>query len=554
MQRTADLISDQGGLDMRMLRRARKLAAMLALGMVFLGISLSGTLAQAQVSSNGRLIIATLDEPETLDPQKATGIGTVQLAFLLYDSLVSLDYNLRIVPGLAERWQRSADGLSWTFYLRRGVRFHSGKPLVAADVKWTFERRLAKETGSPNAWRIADIDRIETPDDYTVVFHLKKPSRIFLLELAAGFSSILNPQAVQAAGREYGHRVVDGTGPFKLKYWRPGQEIVLERNDAYTWGPPFYSNRGPAYLREVVWKIIPEYTTRLLQLEAGQVDMILRHVPPFEVDRLRRHPYVQVMDYPVLITRFIGFRVDHPAFRDVEVRRAISEAINKRQITQSVYFGLAEPADVPLAPNTYGRWDGKDGVTYTYDPQAAARRLDRAGWRIGPSGVREKDGVRLSGLRLYALPQYRDELSLVQADLKRVGIDIELQLLESSALFPALAKGEHDFYFMNIPYNSADVLYGYFHSEARPAPNRHAWADPETDRLFAIWRTSLDENEALAAIKEVQKIIIENAVWVPMYYPKSLVAVNTRTVRGFKPHPEYDNGSYKLLDTWSVRQ
>lgn len=509
------------------------------------------SLAQAQ---GGRLIIAELQEPETLDPHRGTGIGLVQQAFLLYDTLLALDYELNLTPGLAHSWEVSEDGLTVTFWLRDDVTFHSGKPLVASDVVYTFQRRLDPELASPNAFRVADIVSIEAPDDYTVVMHLAKPSRTLLLELAAGFSSILNPEAVEAAGRDYGRTVVDGTGPFKLARYIPGQEITLDRNDAYRWGPPFYENSGPAHLAQVTWQIIPEYITRMLQLETGQADMVVRHVPPFEVDRLRSARNLDIIDFPVLITRFIGFRTNHPAFQDVEVRRAISEAVNKEQIAQSIYFGLAEAATVPLAPNTYGRWLGEGGATYQFDPEAARARLDAAGWTVGANGIREQGGVRLEGLRLYALPQYRDELSLVQADLKAIGVGVELQVLESSALFPALAAGEHDFYFMNIPYNSADVLYGYFHSTARPAPNRHAWADELTDQYFDTWRTSLNEAEALEAIAAAQQRVLEEAVFIPMYYPRSLVAINTSTVEGFRPHPEYDNGTYKLLDTRSTRR
>ncbi len=283
---------------------------------------------------------------------------------------------------------------------------------------------------------------------------------------------------------------------------------------------------------------------------AGEIDLILRQIAATDVKRFKKAG-IDVMTVPVLSTRLMAFRISSPGLDDVNVRRAIAHAINKKEIVDSLYTDIASPADWPLAPNTPGRKvDSK--VVYPYDPQKARKILDDAGWKV-VNGIRQKGGVKLDGLVFISRSQYRDELSLIQSQLAKINIGVKTEPLESLGFWPALSKAQHNIFHLNLPYESADILYSYLNSKARPTPNAHDFADPKVDELLLKFRTAPDRKESLAATAEVQRIMMERALWVPLYYPLGTHAVNPKVVHEFRPHPDYDTGSHKLLDVWTTR-
>ncbi|HEX7070172.1 MAG TPA: ABC transporter substrate-binding protein, partial [Rhodothermales bacterium] len=176
----------------------------------------------------------------------------------IYDTLVTVQPDLSTIdPGLAESWEVSEDGLTYTFTLKQGVEFHSGDPMTASDVKFTIERWLAEETASPTKHRIAGITRVDAPDDKTVILELEQRNNELLINLASGFGGILNQSFVEEHGADYGTLAVDGTGPFRLENWAPRAEATLTRFEKYTWGPPFFENSGPAHIEKLHFRIIP---------------------------------------------------------------------------------------------------------------------------------------------------------------------------------------------------------------------------------------------------------------------------------------------------------
>jgi len=197
--------------------------------------SLTG-LPGAQAQPNP-LIIGQPTDAESLDPHKVTAVIAVERMYNLYDTLVNLDFDLEtITPGLADSWQISPDGKTYTFALKKGVKFHSGKPLTAQDVKFTLDRWRDPATASPTKHRIAEVEEVTAKDDHTVVMRLKDRSNYLLFNLASGFASILNPEAIKKHGANYGTLAVDGTGPFKFKEWVLRDRFVAERNPDYAWG------------------------------------------------------------------------------------------------------------------------------------------------------------------------------------------------------------------------------------------------------------------------------------------------------------------------------
>jgi peptide/nickel transport system substrate-binding protein len=512
----------------------------------------AATPSSSPIQEDGVLIVGVHSEPKRLDPQKDTGIETVTWVKAVFDSLLTVDYNMKIVPLLAESLPTvSANGLTYTFKLRKDVKFHSGKPLTSEDVKFTFDRWLNKETASPTAPRMAAIDKVETPDPQTVVFRLKQPYNTFMTELSTGFASILNRDDVLAQGANWGVKSADGTGPFKFTNWVRNDHLTLTRFDGYRWGPAFYKNRGPAHLKEITIKFITEYNVRVMKLEAGELDLVLRMIPATDIPRLKKSG-IDVLTVPILCTRLMAFRISTPGLDDVNVRRAIAHAINKKELVDNLYTGIASPADWPLEANTPGvKIDSK--YVYSYDPEKAKKILEDAGWKV-VNGIRQKGSVRLENLVFISRSQYRDELGLIQSQLAKINIGIKTQPLESLGFWPALTKNEHNLFHLNLPYESSDILYSYLHSKSRPTPNAHDFADPKVDQLLMTYRNAPTQQESLAATAEVQRIMMDQALWVPLYYPLGTHALNPKVVHDFNPHSDYDTGSHKLLDIWTTRK
>lgn len=205
------------------------------LGLIGLALLLPAQLALSAPAAGKTFVFARQEETETLDPHKTTTISSAEVDYLLYDTLTSLDYDNTVKPGLAEKWTISPDGKTYTFTLRQGVKFHSGKNLTASDVKFTMDRWKTVR-GSPTAFSIASVDRVEAPNATTVVMYLKEPLSILLINLAGYGASILNEEFTARLGDDYGTGVgkVDGTGPFTLREWVRNDRLVVTKNPNYT--------------------------------------------------------------------------------------------------------------------------------------------------------------------------------------------------------------------------------------------------------------------------------------------------------------------------------
>jgi ABC-type transport system substrate-binding protein len=515
-------------------------------GLACLALVLPAPLAMGAPPSGGMLVFARDQETETLDPHRTTAVSSAEVDYLLYDTLTSLDYDNTVKPGLADKWEISPDGKTYTFTLRRGVRFHSGKPLTSADVKFTLDRwRTLK--GSPTAFNIAPVESVDTPTPSTIVLHLKEPLSILLINLANYAGSILNQEFVSRAGDDYGTGVgkVDGTGPFMLKDWVRNDRLTVTRNPNYHWGPPVYKNRGPAHFETVVFRTIAEDAPRVAAVQLGEAQFD-EAVPAVQVDRLAKDDRVKVIRYSDLNTWFLGFKTGRKQLADVKVRQAINYAINKRELIAGGFYGLAEEAYGPLAPGTPGWWRDVTKAGYHYNPSTAKRLLDEAGWKpVKEGGIRQKDGQPLAVNFLY-FPESHVEamINLIQADLAGVGVDARTQRLEWTAFLAALRAGQHDMFIINVRYVTPDVLYFYFHSKQRPAPNRFDWADPDTDRLLETSRASTNEGERMAAYQKLQEIVVTNAIWVPLVHEKRVVIASPHLLVP-KMHA---NVLYKMLD------
>ena len=496
------------------------------------------------------LIIGQPTDADSLDPHKVSAVIAVERMYNLYDTLVNLDFDMQtITPGLAESWTISPDGKLYTFKLKRGVKFHSGKPLTAQDVKYSFDRWRDPATASPTRSRVTEIEEVVAKDDQTVVIRTKDRSNYLLFNLTSGFASIVNADAIKQHGANYGTLAVDGTGPFKFKEWVLRDRFVVERNPEYRWGPPMFKNRGPAKLERVVWRVIPEDATRLFELEQGGGINVSRWIAFSELPRLRKDPKLRVVDYKVGYVVYLGFNMNKELVQDIHVRRAVNYAVKKDDIVNEIFYGLGTPAQGPVSPIVAGTLKDVGKVAYEYSPAKARAQLDETGWKPGPDGIRVKNGKRLV-LPIHAIAGYGypDTLTLIQAQLREVGIDVEQVLLEEAAIWGRLAAGEHTVFAMGNPHSNPDeILMFYFHSRNRPTPNRFGFNDPKVDALLDEGRTNPDKKRLQEIYAEVQKKVIESAVWVPLWHPGRAMIMSAR-VTDLRPHAVYDVGYHKLVD------
>jgi len=505
--------------------------------------------AMAQAAPRNTLVVLREIDADNYDPIRSTARGAGEVVYMMSDTLVSLDWDMRTVrPGLAERWEISPDGKTYTFHLRRDVTFCDGRPMTAADVVYTINRWVDPASRSPVRWRAGPVREVRAVDDFTIEYELTEPFGELLYQLTLFFASIVDRNTVERLGANFGSQGFNGTGPYCWVSWTPRQELVLQRHPNYRWGPPIYTNPAPQVDR-VIWRVIPEANTRLAALQTGQGD-VTQYIPNIAIQQLRNVPTIRMSRQENYFWDFfLGFKVDKPVVSDPAVRRAINLAVNRAAIVRAVWFGNAEPATAYLNPNTAGYSATAAALVPQFDPAAARRVLDEAGWVMGPDGIRVKDGQRATFL-LYGLQtgEWRQATEAIQADLRRIGIEMRIQLWDATVGWGRLATQEFDAFVMSYPYVTAtDGFSLYFDSRNRPTPNRMNWSDPATDAALDTAKTALDANVRMAAIAEAQRIVAEANVWLPLARENLWVA-SAQRVEGVRAHGIYGVGLYKGLD------
>ena len=315
----------------------------------------------------GTLVIALPGAPTSIDPRLATDAYGDQVLQMTHAFLIKRDASGNPVPDLAETWEvRSPTEIA--FRLRKGARFHDGREVTSADVRYTFEWILDPRNRSPHRTTYETITRIGTPDPSTVVFHLVEPFAPFLVGMARGI--------VPAGSGARGYAPVPGAGPYKVDDFRPDEGIVLSRFDGYY-------GRAPAIARVTV-KFIPDSNVRFLELKKGSVNFVLNGVDPDLLPSALKNPNLVLEEAPGGNVSYLGFNLRDRILADARVRRAVALAIDRDAIVRTIWKGRADPADSILPPGFWAHADGLPSVRH--DPAEARRLLDRAGFRDPDGG------------------------------------------------------------------------------------------------------------------------------------------------------------------------
>ncbi len=482
----------------------------------------------------GTLVVGLVAEPVNLDPAQVTDLNSNRVGRRIAETLVTFpDESTQIVPGLAESWTVSKDGLRYTFKLRRGVSFHDGTPFNAEAVKDSIERQINPEHPLNKLGKypfanyfFGNVKAVEVVDPATVEFVLKEPRASFLAVLTAGAASIASPTAMRKLGADYALSPV-GTGPFKFATWDRGQRVVLEKNPAY-W-------RFPVKIDRVVYRPIVEDQARLTELLTGALDLIVG-TPPDYVSQLESNPKITLLRQVGAHVWYLGINNQKKPLDDKRVRQALNYAVNKDAIVRDVLKGTGSLSVGPVLPKTWGADGGLK--PYPYDPERAKKLLAEAGY---PSGFTTTLWVPESGSGMQSPVAMS---TVIQSNLKAVGVNVTLQTMEWGAYLAKLRSKEQELFALSWMAGNEDpdlVMYPLLHSSqwTPNGPNRALYKNDTFDELLHQARLTTDEKKRADLYRQAQRILVDDAPWIFVDH-EIQTAAHVKRVQGFKLHPSFD--------------
>jgi ABC-type transport system substrate-binding protein len=471
------------------------------------------------------LVMLIESSPTNLDPRVGLDGQSERIDNLIFDDLLERDEHLNVKPGLADRWD-IPDPLTYVFHLHPGVKFHNGAPLTSRDVKWTFDSLLGGKIRSTKSAAYRLVDRIEAPDDLTVIFHLKEPFATLLWNLSDGVIGIVPSGSLSEISD---HPI--GSGPFRFVSAEPDKEIILERNEEY-WGQR-------ARLERVRFAIVPDMTTRALELRKGTADIAINSLTPDMVVTLQKEPKLSVLRGPGTVLQYMGFNYRDPILKDVRVRQALAYAIDRRPMLEYLWRGLAQPAASILPPQSWAY--SADVRTYNYDPERARQLLDSAGYPA-------TGGVRFHLMMKTSTDENtRLMVAVLQQQLRQVQIQLDIRTYEFGTFFADVSRGAFQFYSLRwIGGNEDPDIFEYAFHSSKFTPNganRSFYSNPQVDRLIDQARSELDQGKRKQLYAQIQRILAEDLPSINLWYLDN-VLVHSRRVENVTLNPP---GNYDFL-------
>jgi len=451
--------------------------------------------------------------PTNLDPRIGTDGQSEHIDGLLFDSLVELDEH-RIPHGdLAEKWE-TPDPVTYVFHLRSGVKFHDGRTLTSADVKYTFDSIMNGSVTSPKRGTFRLVKAVEAPDAATVIFHLSEPNSGFMSDICRPAIGVVP----EGSGTDFAAHPI-GTGAFRFVSAEQDDNVVLERNEAYF--------RTPAKIKQVRFRVVPEAIVRALELRKGTADLELTSLTPDMIPVLQSQPGIEITEQPGNNYSYIVFNFDDPALAKREVRQALALATNRQEIIRYLLRGQAREADGPLPPYS---WAYEPGIKhFGFDPQEAERLLDLAGYPRStlPDHMRLKVAMKTSTEEAARLLG-----SALQEQWRAVGVDLELKPMEIATLFSDLTKGSFQLSTLRwIGVNSDPEFFEFAFSSKRIPPagaNRGQYRNTALDNLIDHARNETDREKRKSLFREIQKDAAEDVPYISLWFQDNICVHRTR--------------------------
>lgn len=509
----------------------------------FLAGSLSPFAASA---AGGNLVMTITPEPNAMLAAFNTASPVAVISGKMTEGLISYDFDLKPQPELATSWEVAADGLSMTFKLRDGVKWHDGKPFSSADVAYSI-MEILKQHHPRGRGTFASVSAVETPDPLTVVIKLSQPTPALFYALAGWESPIVPKHVYEGTDvlKNPANNAPIGTGPFKFVEWERGSHIVLEKN-------PDYWDAGKPLLDKLVVRIYPDPSARVAAFEAGELNLGGDGpIPLNEVKRFQENPAFKVETRGTEMNNSLdvlqtNMRNEHLA--KAEVRKALMHAIDMNAMMNVVWYGLAEPLTGPI-PQTLAHFYSKDVPSYPFDPAKADELLDAAGFPKDGSGNRFK--LRL----IYPTTgdTYERAGQFLRQQFRKVGVDLELQAADVPT-FIRQVYGEYNFDLTMFPASvTADPSIGlqrFYHSAAAkqgtPFVNASDYKNSEMDDVLTKAATEPDAAKRAELFKRFQQIAMEDLPILPLMRP-IYVTIASANVQDFVTGPEGVRGRYASL-------
>jgi peptide/nickel transport system substrate-binding protein len=473
-------------------------------------------------ASKERLIIYDSSVTESLNPYDHSSSPIYGMWQHIIEPLVEYDYNKKEYIGiLAESWE--FQGKRWVFRLKKGIHFHNGAPLTSKDVVFSINR-MKTDKMSLQAGNFKDVVEMQSPDDQTAIFIMKKPNAIFLDRLLNRF--ILSKVAADKHGDQM-DQTPTGTGPYKFVSFQRGGNFVVTRNDDY-WG-------SKPQIKEVIFRKVTEESARVAALEAGQADLI-NNVPVHEVARLQRRPRIKIEQVEGLRTFFLAVNPAFKPFDNKLVRQAVNYSVDAPSIIKNIFEGIGFVLNGPVGPNVIGA-DPKI-KRYPYDPQKARKLLAQAGYADG------------CDVQLYCspgrYPKDKEVCQVIAAQMVKGGFRVEL-ISQEWAIFwdkTGINGGKLPFYYIGRgSLTDADTLFDqYFRTGTT---KRLAYSNPDFDKLIDAEQQTADHKKRVALLQQAGKILMEDAPLVPLYNLADLYGVAKNVI--WKARPD------EKIFAWNIR-
>ena len=473
------------------------------------------------------LVVGIEANPAQLDPRYATDANAVRIGHLIYNSLLRADEQLRLQPELAESWRR-LDPQTFEFDLLPKAKFHDGRPLTAADVKYTFESILDPAMHSPKRTLLKQLRSIELAGSHRLRFHLNSPHAPFVDHFTLG----IVPQGSRA-----GNQPPPGSGPFMLDKFESGEKVTLRANPD-SW-------QGKPALAGLVFKIVPDAMVRALEFKQGAIDFMQNDLEPDMLPWLKSIATAEVSAHQGTTFQYLGINLTHPILQHLKVRQALAHAIDRERIIRHLLKDGAVPANGLISPVS-AAYD-ENVRAWPYDPAKAKQLLDEAGFG-DPDGDGPLTRFRLS-YKTTNIDLRRRIAEALKEQLLQVGIDLEIRSYEWGTFFSDVKKGNFQLYSLAwVGIRDPDIQHQIFHSASVPpnGDNRGRYTNPEVDRLLDRGRIAMEPSERNRIYGEVQRLIAADLPYVPLWWQKNIIAKKTK-VRGFVPYPDGDLISLKKV-------
>lgn len=513
-------------------QRARRRIAITAISFLLLGAAGCSHSASKSSGSSGTLNFLIESAPTNLDPRIGTDAQSQHIDGLIFSSLLAHDAQMNIAPDLATSWE-TPDPLTYIFHLREGVKFHDGRPLEAADVKYTFESILdgSVKTGKRGAFRA--VASIEAPDTKTIVFHLREPDASLLWNLTRPGVGIV-PRGTTAS--EMAEHPI-GSGPFRFVSSAVDEEIVLERNPDYFAGAP--------KIERLRLRIVPDVITRALELRKGSADAEINTLTPDMYHALADEKNMAVAETPGTSVQYIAFNCDDRILGHREVRQALAYATDRESLIRYLLRGEARPASSLLPPN---HWAYEPEVKqYDFDPKQAEELLDAAGFRRGADGVRFHLTMKTSTDA--STRQLADALA---EEWSRVGVKLDLRSMEYGTFYSDITHGSFQVYSQRwVGGNNDPDIFQYVFSSKKMPPdgaNRGHYRNTQLDALLDEQAVEMDREKRKALLSQIQKIVAVDEPYIDLWYVDNLCAHQDR-IAGIELLPA---GDYEFMQSVTI--